>query len=138
MPIKYRDFNGIERAEDHYFHLPSHKVTTMQFADESGGDLSSFLVKIVEEGDIGKQFEWLMKIVLASYGLKDEEGLYFLQSDDISQKFVSSAAFEQLFNDIFYRENGDELLIKFINGMMPDIVNELGEQADQNQPQLDT
>lgn len=110
--IKYEDFNGNEREEDLYFNLSKSELSAKALVDENIGDK---LKEIIESGNNQKIFDVYERIVLASYGEKSDDGKFFRKSEEITNNFKQSAAYDALFMDLLDGDNAE----KFINGILP-------------------
>lgn len=95
MSIQYEDYDGNKRKEDCYFNLSKTELTKMQLS-ESGG-LDKVLARIIQEQDITKIADLLDTVILKSYGIKSDDGKTFSKSAEISEKFKSTQAYDELF-----------------------------------------
>jgi hypothetical protein len=111
--ITFENYDGEEVTEEHYFHLSKSELIDMELAEEGG--LSGKLTTITQTGD-GKQIlEAFRNIVGKAYGIR-ESGSKFRKSEEISQNFLESLAFDALFSEFLVDPNS---AAAFINGVVP-------------------
>lgn len=91
--ITYTDYNGVEHTEKFYFNLSRPKLMQMSKLFED-------FEKANKEGDNQTQGKIFVEIILSAYGEKSEDGIYFRQNRELSEKFGESAAFEALFTKL--------------------------------------
>lgn len=113
--ITYTDFNNQEITKEFYFNLSKAELLEMEVT--FGGDgLGEALQRIVAAKDTSQMFlEW-KRFVLASYGVKSDDGETFVKSDDLRNRFEHTAAYQAL---IFELSTDDNAAAVFINGIMP-------------------
>lgn len=112
--IKYTDFNDVERTEDFYFNLSKAEVTEMELS-VSGG-MTQLLKRIVAEQDSKKIIEIFKEIILKAYGEKSPDGKHFMKSKDITDSFVSTEAYTELFMEL---ASSPDAAAAFVNGIIP-------------------
>jgi hypothetical protein len=111
--ITFENYDGEEVTEEHYFHLSKSELIDMELAEEGG--LSGKLTTITQTGD-GKQIlEAFRNIIGKAYGIR-ESGSKFRKSEEISQDFLDSLAFDALFSEFLVDPNS---AAAFINGVVP-------------------
>lgn len=120
--IKYTDYNGIERTEDHYFNLTQSELMEMELGTEGG--FAEMLQKIVAAQDGPSLFKQFKNIIMKAYGKKSDDGKRFIKSPEISEEFTQTPAYDQFFMKLV---TDADAAAKFINGIVP---RELSEQVD--------
>lgn len=127
--ITYKDFDGNERKEDFYFHLSKNKITEMELGTPGG--MEAYIQKIIDSKDGAKIMETFKMFITESYGIKSEDGRFFKQNKEITDEFLSSAAYDELFVELC---TNAEKAAEFINGIIPkELVEEMakfGEAAN--------
>lgn len=118
--IKYVDLNGVERTEDFYFNLSKPEIVKMQSSVKGGYDVR--LKGIANELDGAAIMEFFEDLIRKSYGEKSEDGRRFKKSDEISEAFMQTPAYEVLFEELV---TNDDAAAKFVNAVMP---NDLMQQ----------
>lgn len=110
--IKYEDFDGNKREEDHYFNLTTTELTDLSNSVDGGLDV--LIEKIIKEKDNRKIYDLFKKIVLMSYGIKSDDGRRFMKSDEISHEFTQTAAYDALMTELLQKEGMSSDFIKAI------------------------
>ena len=113
--IKYTDYFGVEREEDFYFSITAPELIEWEREDPTGS-LAKKLEGIVNSENPIEILGIIRWIVMKSYGVRSEDGRFFKKSDEISEMFTQSAAYEEMY--ISFLEN-PELAIEFINSVIP-------------------
>ena len=112
--IKYKDFNGVERNETFYFNI--NKAEAIELEMEESGGLISLLMNMIEAQDVPKIFKLFKKLVGLSIGEKSNDGKYLMKSDDITNRFFATNAYEALFMEIM---ESPEAAANFVNSIVP-------------------
>jgi hypothetical protein len=119
--ITFKDFNGDEVTETHFFHLGKADVAKLELSHKGGWQ--EYLNNIIKSED-GKaaviQFD---ELILMSYGKKSEDGKRFIKSQELRDEFQSSQAYDTLF---FQLCTDAEVAAEFFNGIVPaDLASEV-------------
>ena len=122
--ITYVDFNDLERTEDYYFNLTRTELVRMEMS--KSGSLTGLLTKITKANDMPDIFEAMESLILKAYGEKSVDGRYFNKSEEISNMFMNSPAYDKLFEKLTTDAN---YAYKFLLGILP---KDLAEQANKN------
>lgn len=112
--IKFTDYNGVERTEDHYFNLS--KAESMEMEMSTSGGLSEMIRKIVAAQDTPAIIKIFKEIILKSYGQKSPDGRQFIKSPELSKAFSETEAYSQLFMEL---ATDADAAAKFVNGIVP-------------------
>ena len=122
--ITYVDFNDMERTEDFYFNLTRTELIRMEMS--KNGSLTGLLTKIVKANDMPDIFEAMEMLILKAYGEKSTDGRFFNKSEEISNNFMNSPAYDKLFEKL---TTDATYAYKFLMGILP---KDLAEQAKKN------
>lgn len=114
--IEYVDFDGKNRKEDFYFNLTKAEVTEMELSTQGG--LTKELEKIVAEQDSKKIVESFKNLILKSYGEKSPDGKRFIKNQELTDAFVQTEAYSELFMEL--ATNAD-MASAFVNGIVPSV-----------------
>ena len=138
--ITYFDFDDNERTETLYFNLNQSEL--VEFATDlpteiSGvitGDTSKFNQEEVAANlvqSIGNKgiIDFIKKLLLKSYGIKSEDGRRFIKSEEISNEFSQTIAFDTIFMELM---SNDTAASDFVNGIIPAKVIENMPMMNQN------
>ncbi|MDR2395790.1 MAG: hypothetical protein LBD57_04255 [Endomicrobium sp.] len=112
--IKYVDYDGNEREEDFYFNLS--KAELIEIEMNVPGGLEKKLKKIIAAQD-GKEIMAIFKeIVTKAYGEKSPDGRRFIKSKALSDEFLQTEAYSELFMEITTDADKGAL---FVNSLLP-------------------
>ena len=117
--IKYTDYEGNEREEDFYFNLTESELMVMELSEEGG--LKKMMEKIVREKNRPKLIKIFQDMIKLSYGEKSPDGRRFVKSEEISQAFTQTPAYDKLFMELATNEDS---AISFIRGIVPPEMSE--------------
>lgn len=112
--ITFKDYNDVERTEDHYFNLKKSELLELQLSVEGG--LTQYIQKLVSQQDMPKLMELFKKIVKAAYGVKSDDGRRFMKSEEIFKEFEETEAYSELFMEI---STDDKKAAEFFNAIIP-------------------
>lgn len=112
--VEYTDYNGVSRKEDFYFNLTKAECTEMELGTEGG--LAAKMQKIIDAQNMPEIIKTFKEIVLASYGIKSDDGKRFMKSDTIREEFSQTEAYSIIFMELATDENA---ATNFINGILP-------------------
>lgn len=112
--ITFTDFNDQTVTEDHYFHLSKADLVELEVSHQGG--LQTWITHIVEAEDAKALIAEFKKLILASYGMKSNDGRRFLKTQELREGFESSPAYEELFIELV--TNSDKAA-EFVNGIVP-------------------
>lgn len=115
--INYTDLNGVQRTEDFYFNLSKPEIVKMQSSIKGGYDAR--LKGIANELNGAAIMEFFEDLIKRSYGEKSEDGRRFVKSDELSEAFMQTPAYEVLFEELI---TNDKAAADFVNAIMPNDV----------------
>lgn len=120
--IKYTDYNGTEREEDHYFNLTKAEVMEMEMS--TSGGLAEMIQNVVQAQDAPAIIKIFKDLILKAYGEKSLDGKYFLKVNDagvpLSIAFSQTEAYSQLFMEL---ATDADKAAEFVNGIIPQDMN---------------
>lgn len=118
--ITYKDFNGDERQEYHYFHFMESEIQEMNL--KMPGGLTAHLNKIVEEKDPELLVEYFKSLILDSYGIRTEDGRSFLKKDKDGRRYADAFAQTAAYNTLFMELTTDtKAAVDFVNAIIPEV-----------------
>ena len=112
--ITYPDYDGNERTEDFYFNLTKAEVVDMETGVDGG--MQKMLEKIVAEKDNRRIMETFKEIVALAYGETSADGKRFVKSHELSEAFMQTEAYSELFMELLTNATSASV---FINGILP-------------------
>lgn len=112
--ITYTDYNGTERTENFYFSLNKAEIMDMELSVTGG--MRQLLQMIIDKQDIPKIIEAFKNLIKSAYGEKSPDGRRFIKSKELTDAFVQTEAYSELYMELI----GDaEKAAEFINGIIP-------------------
>lgn len=130
--ISYTDYNGEKRTDKFYFNLEKSEMVKMDISEVGGFQES---VKRIMKSRDGKEIMRIFEgIILGSYGEKDTDGIHFIKSPELSERFKQTRAYDELFMELI---TDDEAASDFINGITPDGVVASEEDINRMRDELD-
>ena len=91
--LTYKDFNGEERTDDFYFHMT--KLEWLRF-DRKYGGLKEYIQKATRDNDEYGILTLLEELIQSAYGEKSLDGIRFIKSPEITERFVQSDAYSDM------------------------------------------
>lgn len=116
--IEYVDYNGENRKEEFYFNLS--KAEVMELEMSKNGGLSEYIQRIVKTSDNAAIMSLFKEIICKAYGEKSLDGKRFIKNKELTDAFVQTEAYSELFMEL--ATNADEAAA-FINGIIPKNMN---------------
>ena len=114
--ITYTDYDGVERTENFMFNRTKAELAELNLTTEGG--LQAVIQKIIDSRDIPELTKWFKKIVTMSYGEKSADGRRFIKSQELTEEFLQTEAYSELFVELITDENA---AAAFINGIIPKV-----------------
>lgn len=112
--ISYEDFNGEKVTEVFYFNLTKSELIELEASYQGG--LGESLQRIIESNDNDKIVKEFKKLILASYGIKSDDGKRFIKNDQLREEFTQTAAYNELFVEL---ATNDQAAVIFLAGILP-------------------
>ena len=120
--IKYTDYNGVEKTEDHYFNLNKAELLTMDLGVSGGMQANMELIS--QQQDVPKMLEFFETLIKKSYGIKTPDGR-FVKKPEYFENFFFSEAYSEFITELLASDNSRQAVIEFITGIVP---TELADQ----------
>jgi len=112
--ITYTNFDNKEVTKDFYFNLSAAELVEMDVQNDGG--LQKKLQTIMGTQDGGIILNEFKDIVKAAVGERSVDGEDFIKSEDISNRFIRSGAFDELLLE--FLSNADAAAT-FVKGILP-------------------
>lgn len=117
--LTFTDYDGNERTEDFYFNLSKAEVIEMEMS--TAGGVERMVKNIIAEKDGKRIVEIFKEIIGKAYGKKSADGRKFIKSPELTEDFMQTEAY----SDLFLRLASDaDYAAKFIRGILPEIKEE--------------
>lgn len=112
--IKYTDYNGTERTEDHYFNLTKSEIMKMEMSTTGG--MAEMINRIVAAEDAPAIIAVFEDLIAKSYGVKTVDGKGFDKNPKHFEAFKQTLAYDELFMEL---ATDDKAAAAFVNGIIP-------------------
>jgi len=122
--ITFKDLDGNEITEDFYFNLSKRELAEMKIAHK--GDLSEYLKEIIRSEDGQAILDNIKNFIAMSVGVRGEDGRRFIKNRDITDSFMQSDAYDELFFELV--SNADAAADFFMGIVPEDIRNHVANQ----------
>lgn len=123
--ITFTDYNGTERTEDFYFNLTKAEVMEMEMSVKGG--LAEMIQRIIAAQDQPAIIKIFRDLITRAYGVKSPDGRKFMKSAELTDDFVQTEAFSELYMEL--ATNADAAAA-FVNGIVPaDMAKQAALQA---------
>lgn len=123
--VTFTNYDGEEVTQDFYFNLTNAEIVEMELSTPGG--LSTMLQRIVNTKNIPETVKLFKEIMLKAYGQKSADGNHFIKNQQLTDEFVSSPAFSELYMELAF---DSDAATKFINGVIPaDAASKIQERA---------
>lgn len=125
--VEYTDFAGIKRKERHYFNLTESEVLKMEYGEDKS--LAQTIKDMMDANDQPAIMRKFDEIISVAYGVRSDDGREFMKSPELTNKFMHSAAY----NEIFIQMATDaKEVAAFVNAVIPDMKRVI-DAAEKNQ-----
>lgn len=127
--IKFEDFNGTKREEEHFFNL--NKAEVIKWLTTSGDyTLDKVLERLSKERNGKKIMEIFEEMIKMSYGKPSLDGRKFEKTDEIWNDFYQSDAYSELFTELV---TDATKAADFVNKIIPkDLAEEVAKIIKEN------
>lgn len=112
--MTYETFDGREITEDFHFNITDAEITEMQLTTPGG--LKAEIERIIDSKDQVEIINTFKSLILKCYGKKSPDGKRFIKSKEITDEFVQTNAYSQLFMKLAF---DSKAAARFINGVIP-------------------
>jgi len=114
--ITYTDYDGVERTENFMFNLTKAELAELNLTTEGG--LQAVIQKIVDSRDIPEITKWFKRVIMMAYGERSADGRRFIKSQELTEEFLQTEAYSELFIELITDEKA---AAAFINGIIPQV-----------------
>jgi len=122
--ISYTDFNETERTEDFYFNLTKAEVMEMEMSTDGG--FAERVTKIVAAQNVPAIIKIFKTLILDAYGEKSPDGKRFIKNQELTDSFVQTEAYSNLFMEL---ATDEDAAAKFVNGITPTVTQPMTAPA---------
>lgn len=114
MPVKYTDYNGVEKEKTFYFNFTKAEVAEMELS-VSGG-YAEMLQRIIDAQDAPVLIATFKELVLKAYGEKASDGERFIKTPELSLAFSQHPAFSDIYMKLAFDAEAASV---FVNETFP-------------------
>lgn len=122
--ITYKDLDGNPITEDFYFAISKAELAKMELSYIGG--FTQYIRTIVKSENAPAILEAFEQIIAKSVGKKSDDGKRFIKTKQISDEFMQTDAYSQLFMELV---SDGEAASVFVNGIVPDDMNSSNVEA---------
>lgn len=126
--VTYEDFDGATQSEDIYFNLSKSELMEMEVSYPGG--LEQHMKKVMASNNNPELFRVFKDIILASYGVKSDDGKRFMKSPELVEEFTQTAAFDSFFMELVTDEG---VAAEFVKSVIPGDMRQQVEQEEMKQ-----
>ena len=112
--ITYTAYDGNERTESFWFALNQAELLEMNL--EKNGGLSNMITRITETNDYAELSRILKDLIRRSYGVKSDDGKRFVKSPAMTEEFMQTEAYSEMFTELVTDAGATS---EFIQGIIP-------------------
>ncbi len=110
--ITYTDYDGNERTEEFRFNLTKSEIIELEMSVVGGW--TKQMQKALAEQNAPLLMEQFKKLILKAYGEIAADSRRFVKSEELSTAFSQTAAYDELFMEIFTDPEKQEVFMKAI------------------------
>lgn len=132
--ITYKDFDGNQRTEKHYFNLTTTELIEVALGLPDGiseneiseDNKQQAALTLMDKLGSDGVFKFIKDLMLKSYGIKSADGKRMEKSEEISKEFSETLAFDQMFMELM---TDDIAAANFVNSIIPqDVASNIGNK----------
>lgn len=121
--ITYTDYNNVTRTEDFFFNLNEAELAALQYGVDGG--LKEMLERIVKSNDNKQIMACFHEFITKSYGEKSPDGRRFIKSEELSEAFMQTEAYNEL---MLHFMTDASYSAEFINDVLADVTKRTEER----------
>lgn len=131
LPIKYTDYNGVDREEIFMFNLTEAEIQEMNLSVNGG--MTALMIQIANTRDTAQLVRIFKDMILKAYGQKSVDGKRFVKSQELRDAFEQCPAYSELFMKL---STDNVAAAKFLKEILPKkIQNEINMEDAQKEAQ---
>lgn len=127
--ITFNDLDGNPVTEDFYFNLTKAEIAELELSHKNG--YSEYLKSVISTNDGGLIIATFKDLVTRSVGRRSEDGRRFIKNQQITDEFLQSEAYSEMFLTLVTDANEGAAFVKAI--MPVDIVAQIDAEARSTQ-----
>lgn len=128
--IKFVDYEGKEREEDHYFNLNKAEIIEWITSKDGSYTIDKYLEQVQKERNIKDMMETFKDLIYRSYGKKSLDGRRFIKTEEVKREFMETEAYSVLFTELV---TDAQKAAAFFNEVVPkDLADEINKILQEN------
>lgn len=113
--VKYTDFNGNPAEDTLYFNLTEAELVRLDVKYKPQGGFEGVASNLDPENNPEEVLTLFEDIIQASYGVRSEDGKYFIKDSEEAKLFFQSAVYSALFVELL---QDADVASAFVNGII--------------------
>lgn len=114
--VTYTDYDGEERTDDLFFNLSDAEMLELEMSTEGG--LDKMIKRIIAAKNTEELIKLFKSMLTLSYGEKSPDGRRFIKSEELTNNFLQTEAYSQLFLELALDA---EKASEFVNGIVSNV-----------------
>ena len=114
LPIKYTDYNGVEREEIFMFNMTEAEIQEMNLSVNGG--MAALMTQIANTRDVAQLVRIFKDMILKAYGQKSTDGKRFIKNQELRDAFEQCPAYSELFMKL---STDNTAAVRFLKNIMP-------------------
>lgn len=112
--ITFENLDGKKITRTFWFHLSKVQLARLNFSEKGG--LDKVFKQMLDDKDEGKILKTFEDVISMAYGERHEDGEQFIQSPALSQAFMNTDAYSELFIELM---SDPDAAANFVAGAVP-------------------
>lgn len=118
--ITYKDFDGNSLTTDFYFNLTKAELFELELLANGKKGLGEFIKSVMEDDDRQQILDMFKYVASKAVGERSEDGKRFMKTREITDNFMFSDAYSELFLELML---DSDAAASFINGIVPNLTD---------------
>lgn len=129
--ITYTSYDGEEISGDFYFNM--NKAELFEWECSLSGGMTKAIERIAQEKDPSKIVPIFKEMILKSYGVKSPDGKRFIKAKELTDEFVQTEAYSNLFMELATNADAAAEFVKGVTNTQ-DTPNQLPQKPQMTIP----
>jgi len=112
--ITFKDYNDVEHTQDFYFNISRAELVEMELG--TSGGYAEMIKRVVASKDAPTIMNVFKTFILKSYGVKSDDGVRFIKSEELTKAFTETEAYTELLMELCTKADA---AAKFITAVLP-------------------
>ncbi len=112
--ITFTDYNDVEHTQDFYFNISRAELVEMELG--TSGGYADMINRVVASKDAPTIMNVFKTFILKSYGVKSDDGVRFIKSEELTKAFTETEAYTELLMELCTKADA---AAKFVTAVLP-------------------